>query len=71
MVLACSQFKSDNVEDYPIEEGERVAEWQFQLRSIGGDQTCIEQTARFLPSGLLGMAYWKLLLPLHKIILEE
>jgi uncharacterized protein YbjT (DUF2867 family) len=176
IALACSQFKSDNVEDYPIEGSERVAEWsnphdstwaggtvyedrrsqivdapiqivwqtianiggetgwynanwlwhlrgwidtvmggvglrrargrrcqlrsgdeldfwrvvhvyperslllraemkvpgdatlQFQLRSISGDQTCIQQTARFVPSGLLGMAYWKLLLPLHKII---
>lgn len=43
---------------------------QFQLRSISGDQTCLEQTARFLPSGLLGMAYWKLLLPLHKVIFK-
>ncbi len=40
----------------------------FQLQAAGDNQTEIEQVARFIPSGLFGILYWKLLLPLHKVI---
>jgi uncharacterized protein YbjT (DUF2867 family) len=40
----------------------------FQVRAINASQTEIEQVARFVPTGLLGIMYWKLLLPLHKLI---
>jgi len=40
----------------------------FQVRAASGSQTEVEQVARFVPSGLFGIMYWKLLLPLHKLI---
>jgi len=40
----------------------------FQVRAAGGNQTEVEQIARFVPSGLFGIMYWKLLLPLHNVI---
>lgn len=40
----------------------------FQVRAAGGSQTEVEQVARFVPSGLFGIMYWKLLLPLHNLI---
>jgi hypothetical protein len=40
----------------------------FYIRAVNARQTEIEQVARFVPSGLFGIMYWKLLLPLHKLI---
>jgi uncharacterized protein YbjT (DUF2867 family) len=40
----------------------------FQVRPVNTSQTEIEQVARFVPSGLFGIMYWKLLLPLHNMI---
>lgn len=40
----------------------------FHVRPVNTSQTEIEQVARFVPSGLFGIMYWKLLLPLHNII---
>jgi uncharacterized protein YbjT (DUF2867 family) len=46
------------------------ASLQFKLSPASNStaQTEIVQTARFVPSGLLGILYWKALLPVHKII---
>lgn len=40
----------------------------FQVQAINASQTKIEQVARFVPSGLFGIMYWKLLVPLHQLI---
>ncbi len=40
----------------------------FKVRAVDARQTEIEQVARFVPSGLLGIMYWKALLPLHDVI---
>jgi hypothetical protein len=40
----------------------------FQVHAVDARQTEIEQVARFVPSGLFGIMYWKLLLPLHDVI---
>jgi hypothetical protein len=40
----------------------------FKVKAVNDSQTEIEQVARFVPSGLFGIVYWKLLLPLHQVI---
>jgi len=40
----------------------------FRLKAVDARQTEIEQVARFVPSGLFGIVYWKLLLPVHNVI---
>jgi len=40
----------------------------FYIRKIDSSKTEIEQVARFVPAGLFGIAYWKLLSPLHNLI---
>jgi uncharacterized protein YbjT (DUF2867 family) len=42
----------------------------FRVQTVDAGQTEIEQVARFVPSGLLGIMYWKLLLPLHNVIFD-
>jgi len=41
---------------------------QFETQSHSGEQTRLVQTAFFAPKGLLGLAYWYLLYPLHRLI---
>jgi hypothetical protein len=41
---------------------------EFRLAALPGGVTELTQTARFLPHGLLGMAYWYSLDPFHKMI---
>ncbi|MGB9623409.1 MAG: SDR family oxidoreductase [Phycisphaerae bacterium] len=43
---------------------------EFEIRPHPGDDRCctIVQTARFKPRGLLGLAYWYTVLPLHSIV---
>jgi hypothetical protein len=41
---------------------------QFEAHSHPGEQTRLVQTAFFAPKGLLGLAYWYLLYPLHRLI---
>ena len=41
---------------------------QFEAHSHSGEQTRLVQTAFFAPKGLLGLAYWYLLYPLHRLI---
>lgn len=41
---------------------------EFQIESIGEHKTQIIQIARFLPVGLLGLAYWFAVTPLHEFI---
>ena len=41
---------------------------QFEAHSFQGEQTRLVQTAFFAPKGLLGLAYWYLFYPIHRII---
>lgn len=40
----------------------------FQTRLLDDGQTEIQQLARFVPAGLMGIMYWKMLVPLHNMI---
>jgi hypothetical protein len=40
----------------------------FQLKAIGTERTEVIQTAWFVPSGLMGIAYWYLVTPLHDLV---
>ncbi len=42
-----------------------VAELEFRVEPQGPDQSQLVQTARFRPRGLLGLAYWYSVWPLH------
>lgn len=44
------------------------AELEFQLSPCDDGQNQIEMTARFRPRGLLGIAYWYGVLPLHEFV---
>jgi uncharacterized protein YbjT (DUF2867 family) len=46
------------------------AELDFQVSRIPGDNSCCEltQTARFRPSGILGIAYWYSVKPFHALV---
>lgn len=44
------------------------AELDFRVRSIDDETTEVCMTARFRPSGLLGLAYWYGVLPLHGLV---
>ncbi|MCB9471910.1 MAG: SDR family oxidoreductase [Candidatus Obscuribacterales bacterium] len=46
--------------------GEAVLEFRIEERPDG--RTRLTQVAKFLPSGLLGIAYWKLISPLHDLV---
>lgn len=46
--------------------GEAVLE--FTIEEISPGKTKLIQTAKFLPSGLLGLAYWKAVSPLHHFV---
>ena len=50
--------------------GEAVLEFHIQpcAPAGGGPRTRLTQTARFRPRGLLGLAYWYSVLPLHGIV---
>ncbi len=41
---------------------------EFQIKQTGEKKTEIVQIARFLPSGLLGLAYWFAVSPFHEFI---
>ena len=45
-----------------------VAQLSFEVRAVEGDQSELVQTARFIPRGLLGLAYWYAVLPLHGVV---
>ncbi|MDV6030222.1 MAG: SDR family oxidoreductase [Phycisphaera sp. RhM] len=44
------------------------AELDFQLAPAENESTIVTMTARFRPSGLLGLAYWYSVLPLHGLV---
>lgn len=46
--------------------GEAVLE--FKITRISETETKLTQTARFLPSGILGILYWKVITPLHDLV---
>lgn len=41
---------------------------EFELSEAGNNLTRLKQTARFLPSGLLGLLYWFCIFPFHEIV---
>jgi hypothetical protein len=43
---------------------------EFRIRSVANGQSELCQIARFLPSGLSGIAYWKLVSPLHNLVFD-
>jgi len=43
---------------------------EFRIRSLGNGQSELSQIARFLPSGLSGIAYWKMVSPLHDVVFD-
>jgi len=44
---------------------------EFTLEPVGdGGPTRLVQTARFAPKGLLGLAYWYAVLPLHAVVFK-
>jgi uncharacterized protein YbjT (DUF2867 family) len=50
------------------------AELEFEVepwgKEAGGNRSRLTQTARFRPKGLLGLAYWYAVLPLHGIVFK-
>ena len=44
------------------------AELDFQLCPAENESTKVTMTARFRPSGLLGLAYWYSVFPLHGLV---
>jgi uncharacterized protein YndB with AHSA1/START domain len=48
--------------------GEALLEFSLEPEAAG---TRLTQTARFLPRGLAGLAYWYAVLPLHGIVFRE
>lgn len=50
--------------------GEALLEFHLEPRAAegGGHRTHLTMTARFLPKGLLGLAYWYAALPLHHVV---
>ena len=48
--------------------GEAVLEFVVEPREDG--RTALRQTAKFLPHGLMGIAYWHLVMPLHDIVFD-
>ena len=49
-----------------------VATLSFEIHSHAGDaESCaLTQTARFIPKGLLGLAYWYAVMPLHGLVFD-
>tara|TARA_B100001146_G_scaffold57164_1_gene50197 strand:+ start:3793 stop:5241 length:1449 start_codon:yes stop_codon:yes gene_type:complete len=43
---------------------------QFETIKLNNHQTTLYQTAFFAPRGLIGLAYWYLLYPIHKLIFK-
>jgi len=41
---------------------------EFQLKPLNNETTELTQTARFLPKGLAGIAYWYAITPLHAFV---
>jgi hypothetical protein len=42
----------------------------FRLKSVDGGHTEIQQIARFLPKGILGLAYWYAVFPFHFFVFD-
>lgn len=45
-----------------------VATLHFELEAMDQDRTRLSMTARFRPKGVLGLAYWYSVLPLHHVV---
>ena len=45
-----------------------VATLTFEIMPDGAGRSMLTQTARFKPKGLLGLAYWHLIVPLHSVV---
>jgi uncharacterized protein YbjT (DUF2867 family) len=44
---------------------------QFEIRPAGENLTSLAQTVFFAPRGLLGLTYWYIVLPIHKMIFRR
>jgi hypothetical protein len=44
---------------------------QFQAQRFDDERTCLVQTVFFAPKGLLGILYWYLVYPAHKLIFAK
>jgi hypothetical protein len=44
---------------------------EFRLTALPGGVTELTQTARFLPRGLAGLAYWYAVLPVHGFVFDR
>ena len=43
---------------------------EFRIHPLGDNRTELEQIARFRPTGLSGIAYWKAVTPFHDIVFD-
>jgi uncharacterized protein YbjT (DUF2867 family) len=41
---------------------------EFSIKPVSEEEVCLEQIARFLPSGLLGILYWLIISPFHDLV---
>jgi uncharacterized protein YbjT (DUF2867 family) len=48
--------------------GQALLEFAVEPSPAGADHCRLVQTARFLPRGLLGLAYWYAVLPVHRLV---
>ena len=48
--------------------GEALLSFEIEPKSADGGSSTLTQTARFKPRGLLGLAYWYAVLPLHGVV---
>jgi len=48
--------------------GEALLEFTIEPLPGRADRVRLVQTARFLPRGVLGLAYWYAMLPLHNVV---
>jgi uncharacterized protein YbjT (DUF2867 family) len=51
--------------------GEALLEFTIEPLSGRADRARLVQTARFLPRGVLGLAYWYAMLPLHHVVFSR
>jgi len=43
---------------------------EFRAEPSGKGGTCLQQVAYFQPKGLMGLLYWYLLYPVHRLIFK-
>jgi hypothetical protein len=51
--------------------GDALLEFAIEPSPAGPDRCRLVQTARFLPRGLLGLAYWYAMRPMHGVVFSR